>query len=646
MKQTITVKLNKAIALLAVSSLCTLGALHAQDSYSGLYPEITTSLTVSSGFTNLNENPDLETVPGLSSDYTADFELLLKGNFKRLGEWGVEKNDGIQNKSGVGYEAALTVDLAKFFEIAEGSSASSMSGSYSNNYTLIQDMINWYEANMSRLGLPYDPCGTVMGTPLGTMWPTDTYGGGSGKYVFISGSTCEKASDVNWTTSVWMDAYQLYQEIYTDISTVLENLYTDTVLFTTENYHFPTSDITEIEYSSMTSKAKKMAEIREKAKNDFYKVANGKTDSISVADAISTAYVKFTNIANVMDVRMDFLGKRLSAGTNIQSYLAGQSTTGAALKTSLKQGLIPGLEAGLSVGIAGGTEQDTEDYNTIELDYFRGYSGELAVMADARYTKFIPSLQGTLIVSGQAIDSDLLLANKNVAFDLGARYKSNTFVSFGVGAEGLFLNYKDREDDNASYKTAYSGTADMYVGAYGLTLSGSASYKTEQFAHKIFYVTEDSFAGYSLNSDYYTANLESALKAKGSLEFNPEYFTGFDIVTVNGGAEIFMYGDTLKKYGLGGFADLSFDIQDLTNVPVVLNVGAHYYKNDKVKVYDDMASLKEQKFIDYTKLKAGVTFKPVDYVTIGFDFMSDPSYSRRNNQRVSSFTLNGTILFD
>ncbi len=622
-------KISKGLTAIALGSLlCAQGAF-AQDKYSGMYPDFSADIEFSSGVKNLEDNPDLEVIPGLSSDYNADLNLKIKGKFTRDSEWSVEKADGITDNSGIGYEASVTMDLSKLY-VASSTTSSYTSASDVNHYSLIQPMIDWYEANMAKYGLPYDPC------KAGSAWPTTSYGASSGRYQFIRGSQVEKASDVNWTTTVWGDAEALYQEIKYDINSAIDNLYTDV---------FATGDVSQVMYASMSGSNKKLAELKMKAKREFKKIYNGTTttESNTFLDAIDSAYIKITNIGHVADARVDFLGKRLTVGDSLYSLLAGQSTTGSAVTVSMKKGLIQGLDAGVAAGIAGGDERDAENYDTSALDYYRGISGELAVKAYGRYTTFIEPWAGTLSAQVQGIASDVTEAKGNFALDAGVNYVSNTFIGWSAGLEGMFLNWADREALDLDYNSAYAVALNGSVGAFGATLSANGQYKTDRFSHKAYYST-DRFYGYTASADYYMATIKSAAMYNVKLDFNPQYFINRDIVDFTVGTNGFIYDSSLN--GTGFYTGLTFDLQNLVAVPVTFTAGADYYKNAELTEWDDYSTLPSQEWLEFTTLKAGVAYNPVKYLELSAEYVSAPSYSRRNTDRNSSFTLNGRIKLD
>lgn len=620
-------KAATVLAAFAALSVCAF----AQESYSGVYPEISTEMTFSSGIKNIDENATVDEIPGLSSEYTADIGIQIKGSFSRASEWGVEKEDGIQWKSGVGYEAGFTVDMSKVYEAVNASDSSSSSSSTSNHYSRIQPMINWYEANMSKYGLPYDPCGTGTG-----MWPSTSYGGSSSRYQFIIGSTVEPASDVNWTSQKWADAQALYNEIYYHIKTAIDQL---------DYSLLATGDVSYASYQDMSSSEKEKAELKMKAKREFEAIVDGDSDSTDLKDAVKEAYITITNIAGAADARVDFMGKRLLAGDKIFSHLAGQSEGGSALTVSLKKGLVQGLEASVFTGIAGGEEQVAEDYDTDTLDYWPGIDGEWAAGAKARYTFYAESLGATIQAQVQGIASDMLVAKKNFALDAGLSYSAKGFVGYGAYIEAMLLNWKDRTDDNADYDFSKSVAAGADVSFFGATLSAAGSWKSAFFEHKVWSST-DRFYGYSAASDYYIANTEQAAKAQASLSFNPQYFTGYDFVTLSGGVEAFLYGDDLDVNGKGFFGKLELDAEDFTTIPLTVYGGFNYYKNSELIEWSDYSTLPDQDFADFTKFSAGAVFAPVKYLELSAEYASSPSYSRRNSERISSFTVNGKIKFD
>lgn len=607
-------------------------ALYSQDSYSPLKPEFTTDMNFSSGIRNIDQNATVDEIPGLSSEYSADIGVKLKGSFSRASEWGVEKEDGIEWKSGIGYEAGLSVDMAKVYSAFEGTKNYNET-SDTNHYSLIQPMIDWYEANASKYGLPYSPFEGQITT--GSRWPTTNYGSSSGRYQFINGSTVEPASDVNWTSTVWADAELLYNDVKYYIERAINQLDTDV---------FSTGNISQAEYADMDDAKKNKAEMKMKAKRDFAAVASGRGTSKSIKDAVTSGYVSITNIGGVLDARIDFLGKRLTAGEKLFSYLAGQSTSGSALTLSMKKGFVPGLEASLFTGIAGGKKQEAENFDTDALDYWRGIDGEWSAGGKARYTTYFENLGGTLQAQVQGIWSDILVADKNFAVDAGVSYKADGFVNYGAGVEAMFLNWKDREDANSDYRTAYSGLANANVGAFGAEIDLLAQYKTSAFEHRIW-TSEDRFYGYSLDSDYYIANAKPAAKLRGTLKFNPQYFVNYDFIDISAGYEAFIYGENFSFDGQGIFGKVSVGIEDFTTIPLTLYGGMNYYKNKNLPVWADYENLPAQNFLDFTKISAGISFSPARYFELSAEYTSNPSYSRRNAERISSFTLNGTLKF-
>ncbi len=602
--------------------------LFAQTTKSSLAPEFSADITFSSGVKNIDDNLTVKEIPGLSSEYQAVVNFNLKGSFSKDSEWGVEKEDGIELKSGVGYEAGLAVDMAKVYAAVNGSSNYSES-SDTSHYSLIQPMIDWYEKNQSKYALPADPCGSL--AKEGTKWPAKCYGESSERYQFISGSTVEPANDVNWTSEKWADASCLYNDIKYAISSAIDQLYGDS---------FATGNIDQNEYASFNSDVKRLAELKMKAKREFADVAAGKSSCADLKDAVTTAYIKITNICGAADARIDFTGKKLNVGKMLYSSLAGQSTTGSALELSLKKGLIQGFEASVFAGIAGGEEQIAENYDTTKLDYYEGTSGELAVKGAARYTRYFEKTGSTVQLSAEGIWSDLLEAEENYAFDIAASYAADGFINYSANAEFLMLNWKDRTDDYDDYTGAYSFAAKAAARAFGASLKLEGAYKTDQFSHQKWNV-EDRFYGYSLDSDYYIANEKSSAYLKAQIEFNPQYFILYDIVDLSLGAEAFVYDGSIA--GKGAFGKVALNAGDLIPLPLTVYAQADYYENSELAEFSDYSTLPDQELMDFTKIRAGISYKPVNNFELSAEYVSEPSYSRRNSERVSSITVNGKI---
>ena len=229
--------MKKIYAILAGAALML--PAFTQESVNSLHPEFNADVSFSAGAFNIDKNETVKEIPGLSNDYDAELNVVIKGGFSKAGEWAVEKEDGIEYRNEVGYEAGLAVDLAVLDKLSSGSSASSYSEtSNTNHYSLIQPMIDWYEASWKKYGLPSP---SALGFPGGNPWPATSYGSSTGHYQFIKGSTVEKASDVVWDSKKWADAEALYQDIKTTITNAINALSSD---------EFGTSDVNQIEYQS------------------------------------------------------------------------------------------------------------------------------------------------------------------------------------------------------------------------------------------------------------------------------------------------------------------------------------------------------------------------------------------------------------
>ncbi|MBQ9495542.1 MAG: hypothetical protein IJR50_07900 [Treponema sp.] len=602
----------------------------AQDTKKKLQPDFSATIEGGAGWSNLGRNETLEKIPGVSdSGVSSTLDLKLKGSFFRASEWGVEKENGILQKSGVGYEVNISTNMAKLYELAFNKDYSASSDT--NYYSLIQPMIDWYEANRARFNLPYNPCGTPDGSP----WPTTAYGASSSRYRFIVGSTVERADDVAWNAIKWRDAQDLYNEIKNKISEAIDNLYAS---------ELSTGDVSQFQYAGLSDNMKRKAELKQKAKTEFAKVSSGKSDGITFKEIVPSAYIKVTNIANMFDIRADFTGSRLAVGSMIVSHLAGTRERGSSLAFTLKNGFLKGFEADVALGIAGGEKQIAENWDTQKLDWWPGVKSELALKTSARYTVFFEKISSELVVQQGGIMTDLLLAPTNFALNAYARWNTYGFVSYGGGTEAVVLNWRDRNVDSSSAKFAFAISGDTHARIFGASLHADASYKTKQFSHVPYNTVEDRFYGVSAASDYNTANRLQAMQWSVQASFNPQYFLSYDVATVKGGVRGFHYGDKLSMNGFGFFANVEVDIQDVARVPVRMYGGMDYYKNSKLVEWDDMNSLPARTFADFTSWDIGASFTPVkDVLTICCEYRSKPSLSRRASKRISSLSCTAKI---
>lgn len=607
--------------IMAVAFTAASFGAYAQNTVNTLRPDYSTTITFSTGLNNLDGNVEEKEIPGVSTSTSADINFNLKGSL------GGSSSSG-ENSSGTGYEAGISVNMAAVYASSSGSS-SYVETSDTNHYSLIQPMIDWYEANMDKYGLPYNPCGTKDNSP----WPTTVYGTKTG-YQFIQGSTVERADDVNWTSEKFADAERLYNDIKSAINTAISQLYLD---------ELGTSNVNQLPYADYSEEVKRHAELKVAAKKEFTNVVYGKTYGKSAGDVIKTAYITVTNVGGVADVRVDFAGQRLTVGNKIKSDIAGQSKKGAAVSVGLKNGLVKGLTASVAAGIAGGEAQNPENYDTARLDYKSGRTGELAVKGNVLYKYTIEPIATTVNIGGAVIASDLLDAKYNGAASVYGGFSRTGDFSIGVNGEAMVLNYKDRTNDNANYKFAYSGAVDANIGVFGLSAFGNATYKSAYFSHKTYTVTEDRFYGRTLDADYTAANLKNALKVKAAVELNPKVLIPYDFATVTVGASGLFYGMEFMSYGFN--ADAEVTLKNVAKVPVVFFGKADFYKNRKLTVWDDMASLPEQKLMDFTSINCGVKYVPSNQVELSLNYVSVPSVSRRHNERITSVTLDGKIAF-
>lgn len=622
-------KLDKILSYAAAAAVCA-AALYAQDSEKKLLPDFYGDVEVSAGAANLDGCRTIETVPGISSKgLDSDLRLNVTGSFIRASSWRMDKEDGIKQKSGIGYETGLTVNMAKLYEAAADKPDTSSSDS--DCYSLVQPMIDWYESRRAVYGLPYNPCNTADGSP----WPTTAYGGSSVRYQFIKGASAERSDDVEWTSAKWADAQALYYEIKNDISTKIDELYAG---------NLSTGDVSQFTYEKLSEEQKRKAEKKQHAIKEFNNIAGG-TSSGAAVSAVSEAWFKITNIAHVMDIRADFTGRRLSVGETIYSALAGTTCSGSALTVSLKNGLVPGFTASAAVGVAGGEKQTAENWDTEALDYWPGIASEVALRGAVRYNTFFDNLQSSLDIQMQGIAEDMAVATENYAVDAGISWQTYGPLSCAVGAESLVLNWRDREDDSGSAETAWSAAVNAGAAVYGADIKAEAAYKTKHFSSAVTDSAEDRFYGTACSGDYETADIQPACMYRITAAYNPEYLTARDIVTVSGGIESFLYGNPLAVCGTGFFSEIKTRLDDVCFIPLCFYGKMSYYRNTGLTEWNDMNSLAGRTFSECTRWKAGMTYKPVKKLQISAEYASTPSGYRRVTERISSLTVTGRISF-
>ncbi|NLL63867.1 MAG: hypothetical protein GX241_06535 [Ruminococcaceae bacterium] len=358
---------------------------------------------------------------------------------------------------------------------------------------------------------------------------------------------------------------------------------------------------------------------------------------------VSAAWLTVNNIFSVMDIRLDFLGARLSNGTMLKSSLATQSRSGSAATFSLVNTVLPGLSFSLAAGIAGGIAQKPENYDTIALDYYPGMPSEFGVQAKAGWNQYFTPLNSDLTASLEFIMPDLLVEMTNFAGGASLGWNTVGFISVNTLFEAQVVSWADRlvEGDKPELSMAFANKTSARV--FGVSPEIQVQWKSAGFSSRNKNRVENRYAGITAKDDFDSVHLNSAFLLKAGFDFNPAYFLYKDIVNLHVEAEGFLVDFDL--YGLGWNGKVDVDLYDFTRIPLQLDGSVSYYKNEKLPVFADMNNLPERMFIDYLTWSAGLTFKPIKDITFMLNYNSKPSVSRRQSIRESSILFSTKITF-
>ena len=333
-----------------VALLLVLAGLTAQETQTSNALVISGSVSSGIVFNNLANNLFVSSIPGLSGTTNlSNIELLISSEiFNPENQFSLYK--GIfSSSSGLGFSAGIVMNVADLFDTTKSASKTSFT-SDTSGYPLIQKMIDWYVNNRDRYGLP--------ATPFGTSWPSTSYGASAGRYRFITGNTVEPIEWVVWDQAKWSDARALYQDIKNAIEATIEAMTTSVTTGGGEH-------INQFDFRTLPADQQALVIKEQEASDSFNSYVYGSSASFAINGVtIEKGWLSFTNIAGVLDARLDFTGASMRQGALVASPRAVQEKSGLALTLAMRRGLLPGLGLSLGSFVSGGTASKTEDWNT------------------------------------------------------------------------------------------------------------------------------------------------------------------------------------------------------------------------------------------------------------------------------------------
>ena len=609
-------------------------------------PKASISMNGALGAYNINKNPIISEVPGLSDKSDLSFKFGLEGSFG--------KESGYRS---AGYSVGGFVDIKSLLNKPTGDAPAYTSDSKkTNNYTKIQKMIDWYEANKHFYGLPDNPYSTGH-------WPTTEYANKKNMKQFIYGTNVENIYDVDWNSSnnviridgkgyiysesisAFTAASELYNDIKRTINIALKKLYIEP-----EYGNVPASTrISEAEYMKLDAKGRKYAQKKMEAVESFNRLANDNVQRPSFY-----GYANITNIAGLFDINVNILGAHLNSGKLITSRRAGQNDFGTAVSLGIARGLVDGLDASLTFAVSGGKTQNPENFNTEGLDYYSGEYAEVGLKVSADYTYKLTDPALDITLGMDYVMPDLLIASTNNAGSIRAGVHLNDHREY-INEYGFYLvkpseirnlievedNFeftyvytKDRNDIYDKASMSYGLKNELYFSAYGAELRFDTSYKAPKFENKYHNQIEDRFAGKTAKGDFNAANNKDAVLFELDGSFNTFRLLESEILTVNAGLDALLYGG--KRVGLGFNVGLACNLVDYVGKDLTISANMDWYKNPAKPEYEDTKNLTKNTFMDYTVITAGMEYAPYKNLLIGLDFETSPSPSMRYRERITS----------
>ena len=579
-------------------------------------PKFSFKMNGAIGAYNLGKNKYVNEVPGISDNLDLDLDFSMKGSFSKEG-----------NIKSASYYSGAYLDVDKLYR--NYSSAKGNSDKYTNSFSKLQGMIDWYEANWHRYNLE-----------------KPDWSGFPNADKFIKGSTVVDASDVVWTNLVWKNAKKLSELVEDEIKIRISNMFKDVI--------DPGINITQMMYDAASPAEKKCYLIRQEAWNSFKSVVA----RLSYPSAY--AYTEFTNVANLMDIRVDLGNARLTAGNLIKSDRTAQGAYGSSVRLGLNRNVVEGLRAGITLGVAGGEKQVPEYWDSRNLDYNPGKFAELGLKVDAAYTYEMKQPKLDVTAGMDFLMPDLLVEPGNIAASVrvGAHY--NDFNEY-IDASGFYLvdprtlaheieasdvfeftfaTGRDRYDMfDLKNDFVFGLKNELFFSGYGAEVRLDVAYKSSRFESKWNRVATDVrnaadvFSGLSVERDFKSANGKRAAMVNLDVAYDSFRLFNTKLVRVNAGLDMLVHGN--KMVGLGFDAGLLFNLVDYVKQDLIIKGGMEYYKNSALPTFSDDV-LHEKSFLNHCSFRAGVMYAPTSSFTTDIEFVSSPSFSSVDETRLTS----------
>ncbi|HAP44033.1 MAG: hypothetical protein A2087_12860 [Spirochaetes bacterium GWD1_61_31] len=599
----------------------------AQDTATAPASQLSGSATLGISEQNLLGSPYLADIPGVSASPLTTTVALRYTDGSALSYIDMTQYmDALRRETGLGFEAGIVLDAANLYSYLAPTTKFSSNGD-SSWYNLIQPMIDWYENNYARYGLPANPY-------ISGIWPTDNYDGSTtGRTRFIFGQTVVPITHIAWTFTKWYDAQKLFSELKLKIEGAI-----DAISVQASNGKI----IDQYAFQVFTEADKTAARNELAAWTTFHAISDGVNSSGGLTGPnIQSAYLLFTNIAGIIDARFDFAGVRFNAGTLLGATRADQIASGPGLAVALPVGLIPNVNASVAANLSGGVADIVENWETKNSEALPGESSWLGLRLRGGY-----SIADILTANLTVQWPDLLTRPLTLSANVNATLAGNGFISYQAALEGNFIYWQDRYVPTAASVLAYGGALDARLTVYGATPHALVLYKSAGFWGTGGNNSADRFGGLDLRSDFNAVKVNDALAFDAGVSFNP--FLGLQLVSVDGGYRMLMYDlADLTILGQGWYAGVNASLLDLLELPISLAAQVSSYQNwgPYTGIFTDWAAAPTAGLLSQLSWSASLAWEPTKTIRLALEAVGRPSSWRMDSQALVSIGARATIKF-
>lgn len=581
---------------------------------------------------NIGNSSFVAALPGMTGQTaTADLALQFIFNTNQSYIDVSQYLDEVRKQNILGFDAGVTFDAANLYSFTAATSPSSKS-TESSMYSKIQSMLDWYDNNYLRFGMPKVPTAFSSGE-----WPTTSYGSGSGRTRFIYGQTLIPADRVIWNSNSWSDAEALYNDLNPAILNEIGNI--------SSNCNGGKIN----QFVILTATEQNIALNEKRAYEEYNAAVFGSSTAASFAGpVIKNAYLALYNIAGLIDSRFDFAGVKLNATGAVKSPRAEQLKTGSSITLKLAPGIVSGFRFGVQGAITGGEPIVIENYDTNIAEYKPGKASWFGLSINTGYN-FGQFIKFANVDAGLTfVFPDLIERMDTFAAKLVVSYVQNGALTLDNKLELQGLMWEDREIAGDVAVLGFAGALIGKVNYLGMGIHYNAKYKSEEFGGYNLNNVEDRFAGFSLDQDFDSVGNGWALSADMGALLESAAVLGLDVGSIDIGGQAFIYNglDLNALLGVGYYANITMRAKDALNIPVSLVLSANSYNNTSgLTKYNDAKNLPVASFMDGLGYSVKLVYKASDNLLLSAKFDDQDSRWKKDTARIMSAGVSAEIKF-